>query len=579
MGSAKGLAADLAISPVKRVLREGGELLLRRIAPELAEQIATKGARQFDALTKVKPKINFPNQPKWREAIANYSDVTTSDLLKFADDGGDEAVTTVQKMIEADAGGNSEPLFKWTTSKSVHRPIPETTRLNQQPEAVITRPSGEIKADLEEWQDLAAVRLDAVEMSKVKTAKGDIQGKVFPGNPEELLEQADQYIKLREELQEALIREGAQNPGFNPNKTGYYQSRSGWQKYLGNVLDEKGFPMRLSGGQKTSGGRPLKLEKAASQADRVEALRGWAGDFKQEGIDRDWAKTLLDLEGHHMGTAAKEADIFSRLELPDGSIGRRSQEDLLEIDEILAVDSMYMGDKGKNLAGQTKLAHRGVGGNEGQKQLASHESLKAFSDIEGIRNWQSEAENVKFELPPSTSKDGVVQNRRPTWFKFNAKRQLIDKNGRNWGTIAELRKTWKKQGDVKAVEFKIGGRTYEPGQKHGFSLEFQRFIARLKDPKDVAAAIKLYYFVGIPAKRRGSATLAYHALQGVDPMGGPGGIPVDPKSRQMYRESIPEMLDVMNDLKDQPGFRSIPEFQAVIKPFEEISRELAGKNN
>ena len=67
--------------------------------------------------------------------------------------------------------------------------------------------------------------------------------------------------------------------------------------------------------------------------NRKAGLRSFKGDFKGETKRRGWEE--LNLEGHHWETAAKEADVFSSRELPDGTITRRSAEDSVYIDETL----------------------------------------------------------------------------------------------------------------------------------------------------------------------------------------------------------------------------------------------------
>ena len=439
----------------------------------------------------------------------------------------------------------------------------------------------ELGERLEAFKDKHLLNLETTPLTKINTAKGMVEGKLFPGTKEELLSAAKEYIDIREAIHEGLVERGVPK-----NKTGFYNPRSGWQKFLGNWIDDKGVPMRLSGGMKSSGGRPLSLQKQGSQIDRVEGLRLLKGDLKQEGLRRMWPRKHLNLEGHHMETAAKEADIFTRQIQPDGSIGRRSPKDIAIIEDELAKFNMQLGDKATNLGGLTPLAHTGKGGvTPAEKMLPAHETPKTAYDFEGLRDWAWESEQIRFEIP---TKDGIktvlLDNKEGILYE-RARGELP---GRALGDIDDLkagRTPGMKFNDpdnllrefkgAKAVEFKIGGKSYLPGQKTGLSLEAQKYIAQIKDPALVVEAVKLYYFAGIPAKRAGTSALAYYTLHRADPMGGPGGIPTDPKSVELFRSKRGEMLEVIDDLKKYPGFNNVPEFKRVAESFESIQREIS----
>ena len=365
------------------------------------------------------------------------------------------------------------------------------------------------------------------------------------------------------------------------NKTGFYNPRQGWQKFIGNVVDDQGVPMRLSGGLRTSGGRELSLQKQGSQTDRAEGLRLLEGSFKKEAVSRKWSKKELNIEGHHMETAAKEADVFTRQRKPDGSMGRRSKEDIAIIEADLAKFNMQLGDKGTNLGGLTGLAHTGKGGiTPAEKMLPAHETPKAAYDFEGLRDWRWEAEQIKVEIPTKEgSKTVLLNNKEGILYDSESGKVLGDLDQLKAGKFPGMKfddpeNPLKEFKGAKAVEYKIGGKTYLPGQKTGLSLEAQEFIASIKDPKDVVEAVKLYYFAGIPEKRAGTAALAYYTLHGADPMGGPGGIPTDPQSVELFKAKRGEMLGVIEDLKKLPGFNKVPEFERVVKSFEDIKKEI-----
>ena len=106
----KGEALGLLTKPAVTGLKKGGQQLLKIIAPELLE-----------ASAKTVKRLDFPNQGGWASSIMNLSDGTVNDLLKFSN-SGDESITTVQKLLEAHAGGNVEPLLKFNATNTLHQP-------------------------------------------------------------------------------------------------------------------------------------------------------------------------------------------------------------------------------------------------------------------------------------------------------------------------------------------------------------------------------------------------------------------------------------------------------------------------
>jgi hypothetical protein len=381
--------------------------------------------------------------------------------------------------------------------------------------------------------------LSSAPTGMMKTGEGLQETKLWPGTAEELLASAEKYINLREQLHKQGVK-------------GYAQSRSGWQEIFGNILDEDGYPMRLSGGTRSSGGRKLTLKSQKSSMNRKAGLRSFKGDFKGETKRRGWEE--LNLEGHHWETAAKEADVFSSRELPDGTITRRSAEDLAYIDETLENLNMRIGDKSKNLTGLTKPAHMGAGLEEADKILAAHETPKAAYDFEGFRDWQVEASEVYVQLPPR--KNG--KNPRYVWYK-NVNGQLFTKRG---NTPVKLPKKAKK------LAFKMEGSpgTYAIGQRHGFTQEFVQQLRRIEDPELIIEAIKTYYEAGIPDLRKGTSALANLTLQ--------PDAKLDSQSSMMMNEAVPQMLQVMNDLKKLPAYQNSPKFVDKLNELEEVAKEL-----
>ena len=380
--------------------------------------------------------------------------------------------------------------------------------------------------------------LESAPLGKMRTEAGEVEAKMFPGSQQELLEKAREYIRLREALHES-------------GEKGFAQSRKGWEQTFGNVVDEEGYPMRLSGGTRTSGGRDLSLKTKKHTIDRKAGLETFSGDFKGEGKSRSWSK--LKLEGHHWETAAKEADIFSKLE--DGT--RRSKGDIEYIDRELKKLNMSLGDKSENLVGLSKVAHMGKEGNPASKLLAAHQTPKARYDFEGFPDWQSQASEIYVQLPPR--KGG--KNPRHVWYT-NKEGKLFSKRG---NVEQKLPKGAKK------LAFKMPGTqgSFAVGQRHGFSQEFVQALQRTEDPDVIIEAVKTYYQAGIPDLRKGTSAVANTFLQKG---------PVDAQSAKMFAGAADQEMQVMEDLKKLPEYKNLPEFKEKIAELEAIMRDIAGKN-
>jgi len=396
-----------------------------------------------------------------------------------------------------------------------------------------------LKQQLETFINTNKQSLEAAPTGKMQTVEGEVDAKLFPGTPEELLEKASEYIRLREGLHEA-------------GEKGYAQSRAGWESIFGHVLDKDGYPMRLSGGTRNSKeGKKLTLKSQRSSIDREAGLRSFKGDFKGEARNRQWKE--LELQGHHWETAAKEADIWSAKELPNGRIGRRSQEDIDYIEEGLRKRGITgIGDKPENLTGLGQPAHIGAGLEE-TKPLAAHETAKRAYDFEGFRDWQKEATEIYVKLPPIS---GRGKNPRFVWYK-NVDGKLYTKRGNTPVKLPE--------GSEK-LAFRMEGTrgTFSAKQKHGFTQEYAQNIRREEDPDKVIEAIATYYEAGIPEKRRGTSTVARRFLQ---------KSPADPQSEKMFFGAAADEEGVMADLMKLPEYQQIPEFRQKIAELQEIMKE------
>ena len=187
--------------------------------------------------------------------------------------------------------------------------------------------------------------------------------------------------------------------------------------------------------------------------------------------------------------------------------------------------------------------------------LAAHETPKAAYDFEGFMDWQAEASEVYVQLPAIK---GRGKNPRYVWYN-NVNGKLFTKRG---NTPVKLPKKAKK------LAFKMEGSpgTYAIGQRHGFSQEFVQWIRRIEDPEVNIEAIKTYYEAGIPDLRKGTSALAHNTLQ--------PNATLDPQSAMMMNEAVPQMLQVMNDLKKLPAYQNSPKFVEKLNEFESIGKEL-----
>jgi len=436
------------------------------------------------------------------------------------------------------------------------------------PKVLAAKTAERIQGDLETLTANAQARLQGAEPTEIPTAKGPQQQILYPGDKEELLPQIQEYIKLREDLHNALVKSGK-----NPKDTKLIQSKKGWQNVFGNVVDEEGWPMRVTGGQK---GSPASWQKNKHGVARASTLNKLPGSLDRESNIRGWGadnpKLKDAFEGHHWSTASKEAELFTKLE--DGSM--RPDEDLDYIFGTLEKDGIHMADHSKNLVAESVEAHRGAKARPASLQLGAHPQLRKAYDIEGIGNYMEEASDIQFTIPKSAK----GQNRRPVWLTNNQGIFVDPKTNKVIGDLTDVKKKYGGKGGkgVKAVRFKLykGGSTYLAGQKHGMSEQLLRLIQHTEDPEDVVSLIRLYESL-IGPKRRGTATLAHYSMHGADPMGGPGGKVVDEQSKQMFAGAQGEMLEVMEDLRQLPGFNTIPEFRAVAKSFEEVTKEVTEK--
>jgi len=387
------------------------------------------------------------------------------------------------------------------------------------------------------------VDLESAPRGQMMTVQGMQEVPMYPGTKEDLLPKIKEYIKLQQ-------------------ATGSKAPKGGWEKIFGHVADEEGNPLRITGGVKE--GKPARWQKHNMPS------RKFAESLFSEGEDSARLKIMSAQKNqkHHAEWAIKESEIFGTTD--DGVA--RPAEDLDYIDsEIKRRFGIDFGNKDAQEIAQSQRAHMGVKGDEASLQLASHRILDNISDVQGFRDWQFEASDIKFEMP---IKRANQKNPTVKWFK--------NKDGIIYEP-ARGQKEGKAIGDMKAFKEKYGkeanpvafrmpgttGGTYSPVQRHGFSQELIETIRKLDDPEDVIKAIGLFKDAGIGELRKGASALATTLLEKHD---------IDPKTGSWVKNNMEQALEVAGIMKQQPGVKEIPEFQNFMNYMEEIQRAVKGKN-
>ena len=385
------------------------------------------------------------------------------------------------------------------------------------------------------------VDLASAPRGQMMTVQGMQEVPMYPGTKEDLLPKIKEYIKLQQ-------------------ATGSKAPKGGWEKIFGHVADEEGNPLRITGGVKES--KPARWQKHNMPS------RKFAESLFSEGEDSARLKIMSAQKNqkHHAEWAIKESEIFGTTD--DGVA--RSAEDLDYIDsEIKRRFGIDFGNKDAQEIAQSQRAHMGVKGDEASLQLASHRILDNISDVQGFRDWQFEASDIKFEMP-------LRKNQKtPTVKWFKNKDGIIytaakgQKEGKAIGDMAAFKKKYPNSTPVAFRMPGTAGGTYSPVQRHGFSQELIETIRKLHDPEDVIKAIGLFKESGVGELRKGASALATTLLEKHD---------IDPKTASWVSNNMDQALEVAGIMKQQPGVKEIPEFQNFMNYMEEIQRAVKGKN-
>ncbi len=474
-----------------------------------ASTLVRKGGQEvFEKLGKLTGKKILPETIQNVDYAIKAGVTNSADLLKQVDGGNFSAVTDAAAegmTLQRQAGMNSN--------------------LNNVINPPVKNPEQSAKFKLDTFISQNQVDLSTTPKGSMMTIQGMQDVPMYPGTKEELLPKIQQYIDLQKE-------------------TGSKQPKGGWEKIFGHVADEEGNPLRITGG--VHEGKPARWQKHDMPS------RKFAEGLFAEGEDKARLKIMSDnqLQKHHGEWAVKEAEIFGTK--ADGVA--RSAEDLEYIDsEIKRRYGIDFGNKDAQEIGQSQRAHMGVKGDESSLKLASHRILDDITDVQGFREWQFEATDIKFEMPLRKNQ------KNPTIKLFKNKDGIIyepargQKRGKAIGDMAAFKKKYPKSN---AVGFKINGRTYSPSQRHGFSQELIATIRKLKDPEDVIKAIGLFKEAGIGDVRKGASALASATLE---------KNPVDAQTTKWIQENMQQALDVADVMKKQPGIMEIPEFKQFIE--------------
>ena len=372
-----------------------------------------------------------------------------------------------------------------------------------------------------------------INSSKLKTEIINIQGqeipvRLFRGTKEELLEKVQKYIRLNEAL-------------------GIKQSKKDWDKNIGTLIGDDGFPLNISGGRKDSKG-PLRLISGKSKYSRdlAEAVTPTGFKYKINGVEVEipverGKPTLFNAKGefmvpkevhkHHVAHV-KATEPFGLL--PDGSLRPLEQRQRITA-RLAKEEGIFFGNQDYNEIYLSKPAHLGKRGDKGS--LAVHRMLESVTDIQGFGDWRSQAAEIFV-----------------TGGKYGDKGQWI----KNIDNLPD---------GVSITQYKMGVKdgsilpgTYIPGQRHGFSQELLKKISKMKTDDEVISAIKTFYNEsGMMDSMQGAAAIAQYATD--------GGVTGDLLTSQFWKTKKPQMTEFAKILLQDEAYKN-----------NEILKEIASGN-
>jgi len=338
--------------------------------------------------------------------------------------------------------------------------------------------------------------------------------KVFPGTKKELTEKVQAYIRLRE-------------------AAGHKQPRSGWHRLYGTLIGEDGFPITFEGGRIGSK-KPLTIKstKALFNRNIGEEVTPTGYIFKAGNEEIPiWKERpkphMLDSKGrpidpsnlhkHHV-THIKTTEPFGTL--PDGSL--RSLEQRQEVTGKLAQKGIFFGNQDYNEIYLSLPAHLGKRGDNAS--LAVHRTLEAVTDIQGFKDWRTQASQL-FAIDPTNGKGKWYKNVKgnpPKGFEIT-EFKMLSKDGGHLGTYAK-------------------------GQRHGFSKELMQKISNLKTTDEIVAAVETFYQKsGMVDTMQGAAAIAQYAID--------GSVTGDILTTQFWKTKKPQMIEFAKVLLQDDAYK------------------------
>jgi len=285
----------------------------------------------------------------------------------------------------------------------------------------------------------------------------------------------------------------------------------------------------------------------------------------QDNIDRNILEKLWPIDesqktARQLQTAAREkhhfrilepSKIFNQIKDEAGNWVQRSQKQIDNVTARLQKDGVFIGNQDLNEVFQTKAAHIGAGGN----RYGSHAQLRTLTDIQG--RTLADADFLKVV----NKTDG-----KTVWVK-----QVKNKKGIITDFVTEKGDKIKPSHIGEALEYKVGGRTYDPKAMHGFSKEGIEYISKIKGDDELYDAMKLYYEINDEAYK-GAAGLASKLVD--------AGVQVDDLTKTLVKEFSPETQNWINHLLTLPEYsRDTRLLQALIRNSEDLLTLPKYKNN
>ena len=499
---------NLLVPAVKAITKAGVKEAAPVAGRQLAEEIVVNTGRALDT--------NLKEIPFW----AATPKPTRKGIMKQVDATPEQGQVLYQRVLDADAG-DQEAIEALT----VNSQISHIKSKIQQDELDVRNLRAEVDGidpkQLLKDSKLARYNQLVEENQAILQASG---GTRYPGTDEqELLDKIQEYTTLRQDLNK-----------LDP-KLKFGQPRRGWEKVFGDWTDKDGLAVRVSGGTETNP-KPMEFKTKKHELQRGRSLDAYptqATTTKTKIPKERKRPKIKGIEKHHVAHA-KVTEPF--MTLSDGSL--RPLDERIEITEALADRyGIHYGDQDLNEMYQSGAAHMGKGLSD--KSLASHRILEASTDIQGIRDWRTQAREIKWEMPPL--KGG--KNKRYIWLDNGPDGVPLSKRS---GKPYPLPK------GSEAIEFRMEGPgTYEVGQRHGFTLELQKLLSSLEDPEDVIEAVRIFYQEsGAMEAMQGAAALATRTID--------ADLYTDEITAILSKKYSDDMMMVVQDLLKLPEYKDNP---------------------